>query len=725
MKKANAENLPPEEFIPYTGTDDFVKLVSKGGYVDKTPFIAEFHKSRDDATLLVDPRRWGKTLIMTALEYFYSNHPDNTQNSNIFDSLSIAKVDDGAFLKRHQGQYPVISITIKNTAADSMDEFIQKLWGKIKDLFGKHSYLLRSDKLEAHEKKAVDEYLSGQGTRADLGRSLLVLCRLLEKHWNKKVYLFIDEYDSPLNHAFYYYLTRKSAEDRQVAVQLIEDITLFLKDFFGAAMKSNNSLEKGLMTGILRISKNSMLSEMNNLKVYCVLEEKYSGYFGFSEEEVLIAFQRLGFSGEQVEQARLWYNGYSIEHLIRYNPWSVMSCLKSLYEKSSTPYQCYWVQTGSIDNTIKQFMFDGDEGTKQKIRGLIAGESILGATIGESVIFEDLLKDNPASKEQCLLTLLLYCGYLTATNVSKDGVNYICDLSIPNFEVRKNYEGIFAEWLKNKLGNLYQDISRSLLDENIDEFTHLLRQALTRVFSLRDLSKERDYQMVLGTILAGIQRTHQVKSNREEGDGYPDFVVTPNPGHGSIGFIIELKHLKRNDRPNDFDERKSALEEMSRDEALKQINDRQYEEALAGIDHVRRVLRLGIAFTGKKLVCAYTVSDVGHDLEEVENEVNFSYGLSNSPDPKRRKKAKDDQDEQLEESSYEPMVEDAGNEPDDEDNEHEIKKRDQNPQESPRSSASDEGKLSFFGAGKRQKKHNSDDEILKSQSPSHGSGGSD
>ena len=477
---------------------------------------------------------------------------------------------------------------MKNTAADSSDKFIQKLWGKVKDLFGKHSYLLRSEKLEAHERKAVVEYLSAKGTTADLGRSLLILSRLLEKHWDKKVYILIDEYDSPLNHAFYYYLTRKSAEDRQVAVQLIEDITLFLKDFFGSAMKSNNSLEKGLMTGILRISKNSMLSEMNNLKVYGVLEEKYSRYFGFSEEEILRAFQRLGFSDEQVDQARLWYNGYSVDNLIRYNPWSVMSCLQSLYEKASTPYQCYWVQTGSIDNTIKQFMFDGDEETKQKIRGLIAGESILGATIGESVIFEDLLQDNPASKEKCLLTLLLYCGYLTATNVRKDGVNYLCDLSIPNYEVRKNYEDIFAEWLQNKIGNLYQDISKSLLDENIDEFVKLLRQALTRVFSLRDLSKERDYQMVLGTILAGIQRTHQVKSNREEGDGYPDFVVTPNPGHGSVGFIIELKHLKRDDRPKDFDERKSALEDMSRDEALKQIEDRQYEEALAAIDHVRK-----------------------------------------------------------------------------------------------------------------------------------------
>ena len=282
-------------------------------------------------------------------------------------------------------------------------------------------------------------------------------------------------------------------------------------------------------------------------------------------------------------------------------------------------------------------MFGSDEPIKEKITALIKSgknDTILGKKITESLTYEDLAQDEPNARANALFTILLHAGYLTATNIVRTGVNYLCDLSIPNHEVRLNYEEIFSDWLKTKIGHLYSDISGHLLRGDIPQFTHEFRQALLRVFSFRDLNKEIDYQLILGTILAGALRTHIVESNRETRDGYPDFVVIPREGFGTQGIVIELKRpsRKKKEKARSFAARKELLEELVVVEGLKQIEERYRNDAFQNYQHVTTVLRLGIACCSKQVVCAYyRVQNDFSSAAQIDDanpaEIRYSYGL--------------------------------------------------------------------------------------------------
>ena len=577
---SSSRNRPPnrvQKKLPLIGADDYAKLASgKFICIDKTLFIHKLVSGNEETTLITFPRRWNKTTNMTMLETFLSNHPDNKKNAELFADKKIAQVDNGMFLKEHQGQYPVILITMKDLTVDDKSSFINSLINKIKEIYQKHYYLINSEKIDDEDKEEIKKYRSGKIDKEGLAISLKLLSGYLERHWGKKVFILIDEYDAPVNEAFNNYMQASDYQEKQNSLRTAESITKFLRKFFGSALKSNSSLGKGLMTGILRVSKNRMLSDLNNLVVYGSLEDKYAEFFGFTEEEVKSVFNEAGFGDDVIENVRFWYNGYMVANVVRYNPWSVMRCLSSLIEKSPFPYQCFWVQTGSIDNLIKKLMFDSDGPTREKITALISAnqnDTIPRVTITESLVYEDLVRDEPVAKMNALFTILLHAGYFTATNVVKDGVDYICDLLIPNQEVRKNYESIFSNWMKTKIGHLYSDISKHLLEGNIPQFAHAFRQALLKVFSFRDLNNESDYQLILGTILAGIVQTHIAESNRESGDGYPDFVIIPKQGFGTQGIVIELKRpsTREKEKAKDFAARKELLEEKAVGEGLRQL----------------------------------------------------------------------------------------------------------------------------------------------------------
>ncbi len=623
--------------LPLVGTDSYTKLAS-GQYIciDKSLFIHKFFCG-NEVSLITFPRRWSKTTNLSMLEAFFSNHPDNQSSAELFLDKKIAAINNGAFLNEHQGKYPVISISLKGLAVKDFSGFINSLINKIVAIYLQHYYLVNSQKLNAAEKDRIKKYSSGSITKEELVTSLSFLSLWLDKHWGNKVFILIDEYDTPVNKAYNNYLSTNIFEEKQDLLRLVNDIATFLKDFLGESLKSNPHLEKGLMTGILRVSKNKMLSDLNNMVIYGSLEDRYAEYFGFTEDEVKSILIQSGFNEEVFENIKRWYNGYLVGNVIRYNPWSVMRCLRALIEKSSLPYQCYWVQTGSIDDMITGLMFNSDDVTKEKIMSLIAGnnnEVLHGVTITESLVYEDFVNEDPSTKMNALFTLLLHAGYLTATNVVKVGVNYLCDLSIPNREVRENYEGIFAGYLKSRLGqHLYSDIAKHLLAGDIHQFTKEFRQALLRVFSLRDLGLERDYQMILGTILAGVLQNYIVESNRETGDGYPDFVVIPKTGFGTQGMVIELKRLPSKTKVKDLADRKEQLETLAVEEGLHQIEERYRNDAFLHHAHITTVLRLGIACSSKQVVCAYyTISNVPQLGLSDERKIQYSYGLGNEKD---------------------------------------------------------------------------------------------
>ena len=292
---------------PATTTDNFAKMIRRQHLlVDKSLMIQTFMETTDDATLITRPRRFGKTLNMSMLHHFFSETVDGEPTNGLFDGLAIAKIDDGAFLKMHQGRYPVIAITFKDIKEPSFDAAIRKIKGLIKTVYRQYDDLLISDKLNQQDKLEWQKYRQGELDNEVLEAGH----RFLSEIHRKKVILLIDEYDTPLSSAYEH--------------EYLEPLSEFMRNLLSAALKSNPHLEKGLMTGILRVSHSSLLSGLNNLKVYTVFDRTYDSYFGFTEAEIQELIEHLQIT-DDLPDIRTFYNGYRIGDAVVYNPWSFMN----------------------------------------------------------------------------------------------------------------------------------------------------------------------------------------------------------------------------------------------------------------------------------------------------------------------------------------------------------------------------------------------------------------
>ncbi|MEF2228977.1 MAG: AAA family ATPase [Candidatus Cardinium sp.] len=563
------------------GVSNFQELVS-GDYLfcDKTAMLAHFLSKGDKVTLITRPRRWGKTLNMSMLQYFFSAEVSGVSTKGLFDHLAIGKLDGGNYIDQHQGKYPVIMISFKDINSDSFQGSYNKISKQIAFLFSSFEYLLKSEKLNTVALRTFSSIMDQSADQETLEDSVKLLSQCLYQHHGQKVYILIDEYDTPLNKAY----GNKEYLDAMVS---------FMRNLFSAALKDNNYLERGVLTGILRVSKDSMLSGLNNLKTYTLLDQGYSSHFGLSEIEVQDLFTKQNLS-TCMDQVKNWYNGYRVGNIVMYNPWSIIYCLSE-----EGRFDVYWVNTGN-NNLIEQKVLTAHSEIKEQFEQLMRGESVT-TSINKHLAFDILDEDDTS-----FWSLLLFSGYLKIVDAvfNKRNGLYDCRLAIPNQEVATLYNRFFEEWLLNKFPSRrgYETFLSHLLMGKIDHFTRDLSAYLLQSASFFDVhygkQGESFYHGFVLAMLASINDRYYIRSNRESGLGRYDLLLIPKK-ESSKALLLEFKQVRKEEE----------LETVAK-LALDQIQTQAYHTEILQYPHVQEVIEVGIAFSGKAVLAAYATYDL-------------------------------------------------------------------------------------------------------------------
>ena len=550
------------------GYDDFGKVIEKGlNYVDKSLFIKEILDDiNTEAIVITRPRRFGKTFNLSLLHYFLAGEVLNKSTQGLFDDLKIAKCN-GKYMQ-HKGKYPVISITFKDIKEPTYQSAYENLSKLMSRVYFEHRNLLESKHLTSYQKKAYVLILEERASESSIKSSLLDLTQNLYQHYNVKPWLLIDEYDTPIQSAYLY--------------KYYDEMIAFMRGMFGAALKNNPYLNKAVITGILRVAKESLFSGVNNLKVYSILHQSYSQHFGFTEQEVDDVLKKSNLS-EKAAEIKEWYNGYQFGNTTIYNPWSIANCIQESGELDP-----YWIDT-SDNQLIKDLIKKTPLKFKEELEGLISGECI-EKLIDEQLSFQ-YLDNNP----DALWNLLLMAGYLKPIDLRKTDQGVLTTLSIPNREVRNLYRQMIEQWLSNGYGvNWYNEFIASLLEGNIEEFKAHLEKVLLQIVSCHDVSKEPEafYHGLLLGFMVSLNQTHEIKSNRESGLGRFDILIIPKDINQS-GIVMELK----------IKGEKETLEDCAQ-RALEQIKQKKYPEELKQRG-IHKIIKVGIGFEGKEFELEY------------------------------------------------------------------------------------------------------------------------
>lgn len=553
----NFEELQKEEFY----------------YVDKTNLIRDLLMQWSKVNLFTRPRRFGKSLNMSMLKYFFEPGGDK----EIFKKLAIS--GETEICEKYMGKFPVVSISLKGINGESYEKACAMAVQVIQSEARRFQYLLESERLTAYEKKVFASLL-----QADMGEDLLcsslkIMSELLEKHHGCKVILLIDEYDVPLAKAF----------ERGYYDQMV----IFIRNMFEYALKTNDSLKFAVLTGCMRISKESIFTGLNNIKVLSVADVQFDEYFGFTDQEVKDMLDYYGFS-DRYDEVKEWYDGYQFGNVGVYCPWDVINYCDTLKADPDAQPRNYWLNTSS-NEAVRRFIRESDHAaTRREIENLVAGEAIT-KEIHQELTYKDMYDsiDN-------LWSVLFTTGYLTQRG-KPDGDNF--RLVIPNVEIRKIFTSQIMELFKEsvpKNGEALRNFCQALRNGDAKSVERLLGEYLRKTISIRDTfvkrqMKENFYHGILIGIL-GFADTWSVSSNKEFGDGYNDILVETDDGE--TGIILELKYAED-----------GKLDESCR-EALRQINLRRYEEELLdeGVEHI---LKYGIAFYKKR--CRVMLADVDTD----------------------------------------------------------------------------------------------------------------
>lgn len=543
------------------GIDDFKELREQNCYfIDKSLLIKDIIDYSLKVYLLLRPRRFGKTLHLSMLKYFFDTTEDNQK---LFEDLAITKA--GEKYNDFQGQYPVIFLTLKNTKASTWEKAYEQLKETIISIYEQHNYLLKSAKLNLRQKKSFENILNETASETKYQSSLKFLSECLHDHYDKQVYIFIDEYDTPIHEAYHYNYADKTIE--------------FLRDFLGKALKGNITLKQAVITGILRIAKESLFSGINNLKTYTILDSRFNQYFGWTEQEVQKTLADYNLEHAHVN-TKHWYDGYTAgdeQHI--YNPWSILSFVFD-EGKSLEPY---WVNTGN-PTLLKTILAKSDDNTKKDLEKLLNHETI-EHTIDKNLTLQDF------ERGDSLWTLLLFSGYLTALPTPAL-VKDTFPLKIPNTEVHIAFAKMIKNWFSE---STKQSFLTSILNElttgNINAFRQMLTDYIEQALSYFDVKgnePERFYHALVLGMLVELKDTYTILSNRESGYGRYDVMLIPHDKN-KLGLIIEFKKVSptRNDSLN------SAIKE-----ALSQIKAKNYTQTLKSAG-VKQVLAIAIAFAGK------------------------------------------------------------------------------------------------------------------------------
>lgn len=543
------------------GIDQFDKLIKSGFYyVDKTRLIEQLLQNWGEVNLFTRPRRFGKTLNMSMLKSFFEIGTDKT----LFDQLYIAANKE--LCEEYMGQYPVIFLSLKGVDGLNFEEAKSMLKITIRTEAQRHYELKKSEKVSEENRKLFNDILSGEDERIE--DSLRMLSQILFEHYGKKSIILIDEYDVPLDKAFQhgYY----------------KEMVSLLRGLFGQALKTNEFLQFAVLTGCLRVSKESIFTGLNNFKVLSIADVRFDEQFGFTDEEMRKLLKDYDLE-DYFSEAKEWYDGYHFGNADIYCPWDVINYVEHLrYDPEAEP-EAFWINSSGND-LVKRFVAKADQTTKDEIEQLIAGDVI------EKKIRQDLTYDEIDQSIDNLWSVLFTTGYLTQTGRAERG---IYKLMIPNKEVREVFIDQIQQWFdqtvvndEDRMSSFYQFFAQGKAKDVQDQLTSILAETISILDTkARNEEKENFYH----GMMLGLLRNHRnwiVKSNVESGEGFVDILIKPEDP--DEGILIELKYSKT------FDGLEKACER-----AMEQVKNRRYDEALReeGRCHI---LAYGIAFCKKR-----------------------------------------------------------------------------------------------------------------------------
>lgn len=553
------------------GKQDFASLREHNCfYIDKTDFIKEWWNSQDDVTLITRPRRFGKTLNMSMVECFFS--VKYAKRLDLFEGLSIEKNAD---LRKLQGTYPVLFLSFAAVKTNTYENARRQICSLIASLYDENMYLLNGDTLNEREKKRF-QAVTPEMNDADAVMALQNLCLFLSKYYGKKVIVLLDEYDTPLQESYAYGYWR--------------ELTAFTRSLFNATFKTNSYLERAIMTGITRVSKESIFSDLNNLEVITTTSEKYATSFGFTESEVFTALDEAGMS-DQCDVVKKWYDGFVFGGKKDiYNPWSITNFL------DKRKIDIYWANTSS-NSLIGHLIQRGNSAIKEAMEDLLSGKELV-TEIDEQIVF-DQLDDNMTA----IWSLLLSSGYLKINQAPKDAAasNQNYHLSLTNHEVDVMFRRMIDGWFKKYTPN-YNAFVKALLADDVRAMNHYINRIALETFSFFDTGKgpsasaepERFYHGFVLGLMVDLQDKYHITSNRESGFGRYDIMLEPVEIGQSDAIILEFKVI---------DPESEADLNATVNSALEQIRHKQYDaQLLARGFRPDQIRAYGFAFQGKQVL---------------------------------------------------------------------------------------------------------------------------
>ena len=542
------------------GIEDFKELIQdEYYYVDKTLLIDEMLMNKSKVTLFTRPRRFGKTLNMSMLRYFF-DVKDKEENKKLFENL---KIYDSEYMSE-QGKYPVIFVSLKDLKEDTWEECLESIKDIMYKIFNEYSFL--REKLNIVEKRQFDKIWEITGNERNFKTSLLDLSNYLNKYYGEKVIILIDEYDAPIINAF----------DKGYYNEAIN----FFQTFYSSALKTNNSLKYGILTGITRIIKEGIFSGLNNLKVDTILNKKYSEYFGLLESEVLEMLDYFGMK-YKIEEVKEWYDGYIFGESEVYNPWSIVNYI------DNGEIKAYWANVSG--NTLLENMLDhAGESVYDDLKRFTDGESI-EKYISDGTTIKSLLNNDDE-----IWQVLLYSGYLTKDEKQKEiditsEYTDVYNLRIPNKEIRKYFGNMF---LNRFFGTEVKTniLIKALENGDIKKFEKTLGEIMINMLSFFDLDKEMEkiYQVFMIGLVGFLMGKYEIISNDESGYGRYDLAMIPIKSNEKA-YLMEFKISKP----------KNEMEKRAQ-KALKQIDEKKYDTKLKARG-IKNILKIGVAFYGKEV----------------------------------------------------------------------------------------------------------------------------
>ena len=555
------------------GYQDFERLIKEDNfYIDKTTFIKEWWESKDIVTLIARPRRFGKTLNMSMLEQFFS--VKYAGRSELFEGLSIWKDEKYQNL---QGTYPVMFLSFAVVKENTFAEARKSMCRVLVEQYNKNDYLLKGNLLNEKEKEFYQE-VSVNMSDSTAAAALRSLSDFLSRYYGKKVIILLDEYDTPMQEAY--------------VNGYWDEMTGFIRGLFNSAFKTNPYLERAVMTGITRVSKESVFSDLNNLEVITTTSDKYETAFGFTEKEVFDALDEYGMSDRKIDVKR-WYDGFTFGSKTDiYNPWSVINYL------SKRKFRTYWANTGS-NALVGKLIREGNKDVKLSFEGLLAGEHLI-TPIDEQIVYNMLGED-----EASIWSLLLAGGYLKVIRVEEhEGMGFgtceiICELAITNYEVKLMFGGMVHGWFAGNLSN-YNDFIKALLLNDLKAMNVYMNRVSSEMFSSFDTGKkpskaepERFYHGFVLGLMVELSDRYTITSNRESGFGRYDVMLEPR-NKADDAMILEFKVQDADDEKELSDTVKAALEQIDRKGYAADL-------IVKGITQ-DKIRKYGFAFCGKKVL---------------------------------------------------------------------------------------------------------------------------